>query len=76
MQRLRIDMKERLNMKYSVELSFNIGFTVTGVDAVSIAEAQSKAIEMVRKEVRILDSTSIDIGELEFESVDFVQLEK
>lgn len=53
--------------KWDVELSYGIGFTVSGIYAETKEQAVKKAKRRVEKDVSVLTSGSIDEGGLEFE---------
>ncbi|HLO11089.1 MAG TPA: hypothetical protein VK190_02410 [Pseudoneobacillus sp.] len=59
-------------MKYTVEMSYGIGFTVTDIEANSQDEAIEKAKEIVEEEITVVDGRNVDSSDLEFEDVNFV----
>lgn len=59
-------------MKYDVELSYGIGFTITGVEAESQDEAIKKAKALV-EQTDISTGPQVDAGCLEYDQCSFIQ---
>lgn len=57
--------------KWDVELSYGIGFSVTGISAETREEAIKKARSLVEDETMIISTRTVDEGDLEFESVSY-----
>lgn len=58
-------------MKYDVELSYAIGFTVTGVEAESREDAIRKA-KALAEETNITTGIQVDAGCLEFDQCSYI----
>lgn len=62
--------------KWSVELSYGIGFTVSNIQAETREKAIEKAKDLVEKGTTILPfDNSVDESGLEFDSVSYVQMD-
>lgn len=62
--------------KWSVELSYGIGFTVSNIQAETREEAIEKAKDLVEKGTTILPfDNSVDESGLEFDSVSYVKMD-
>lgn len=59
--------------KWDVELSYGIGFTVSGIQAETKEQAIKKAKRQVEKDVSVLTFGSIDEGGLEFNAVTYAK---
>ena len=64
-----------IKVKYTVELIYKVGFTVSNVEASSPKEAQKKAISAI-KNIKKTIKKDINMSDIEFKSVGFVATEK
>lgn len=58
--------------KYTIEMYYGTNITVTVDEAKSTDEAVEKAKKVVKEQVHILDSRNVDVEDLMFEEVTFV----
>lgn len=58
--------------KWSVEMSYGVGFTVTGIEAETKNQAIETAKEIIEDDVSIVCGSHIDCSDLEFEQTTFV----
>lgn len=59
-------------MKWDVELSYGIGFTVTDIEAGTREEAITKAKAVV-EEITIVEGPQVSTGSLEFDQCTYTQ---